>query len=62
MQKIEQLIEAAASNDLMKMAKLISDGIDINRTNSHGITPLMQAAIGGHIAAVEMLIDRKSVV
>ena len=44
---LTQLIEAARNNNLFKLVVLINDSVEVNQVNSHGITPLIQAANSG---------------
>ncbi|RTL00746.1 MAG: ankyrin repeat domain-containing protein, partial [Proteobacteria bacterium] len=57
MQTIDALIEAARTNNLLKLLTLINECVDINQVNSSGTTPLIQATSSGHYAAVEILIQ-----
>ncbi|TXI97859.1 MAG: ankyrin repeat domain-containing protein, partial [Neisseriales bacterium] len=57
MQIIDQLIEAARNNNLFKLVSLINDGVEVNQVNSHGISPLIQAASSGNWSAVEILLQ-----
>ena len=57
MQIIDQLIEAARNNNLFKLVSLINDGVELNQVNSHGISPLIQAASSGNWCAVEILLQ-----
>ncbi|MEO1617137.1 MAG: ankyrin repeat domain-containing protein [Planctomycetota bacterium] len=54
---ITPLMQAARSNDIGKLEKLIADGADVDETSRFGWTPLMFAALKGHKKAVSMLLE-----
>ena len=47
---------ACRAGDLERVRQLIQDGQDVNRGNSYGTTPLMEAAFNGHDQIVHELI------
>ncbi len=56
----EQLINAAANNQLEELQKLLKAGADINAKNKWGQTPLIMAVRNGHVTIVEALIAAKA--
>ncbi len=55
-QSAELLCIAGFMSGLDRMARLIENGADVNTAGPTGLTPLIQAAKRGSVAAVEMLI------
>ncbi|MBR1363431.1 oligosaccharide flippase family protein [Bradyrhizobium ottawaense] len=53
-----QLIDAARDGDLVMMETLLARGIDINATNSLGVTPLIAATASLQGPAVKLLLSR----
>jgi ankyrin repeat protein len=43
------LLEAAEDGDMDAIKRLVTNGADVNRGGKYNITPLMYAAIGGHV-------------
>jgi ankyrin repeat protein len=52
------LNRASSKGDLSAVKKLISDGADVNATDSSGRTALVEAAWGGHNDVVKYLIEK----
>uniref|UniRef100_UPI002FD4E026 ankyrin repeat domain-containing protein n=1 Tax=Wolbachia endosymbiont of Pentidionis agamae TaxID=3110435 RepID=UPI002FD4E026 len=52
----KQLFEAIQDNDSTLMNTLIKEGANVNAKDENGLTPLHQAARGGHTAVVEILL------
>lgn len=52
------LNRASSKGDLSAVKKLISDGADVNATDSSGRTALVEAAWGGHTEVVKYLIEK----
>ena len=52
----EQLIEAAKSGDVGRVAQALAAGADVDSRDATGATALMIAAHGGHLGAVRALI------
>lgn len=48
-----RLIEAASSGDLITLAELLDKGVNPNRGFRDGHTPLMAAAMSGHVAIAD---------
>ncbi len=58
----DELLEAAASGDTNRLGALIDQGADVNvrdrrKGSSYGFTPLMWAAMEGHLTAVRRLLE-----
>jgi ankyrin repeat protein len=52
----EQLLTAAREGNLQTLQSLLSEGVDVNSTNSDGITALMIASELGHTEIVRTLV------
>jgi ankyrin repeat protein len=52
------LNRASSKGDLINVKKLVSDGADVNTTDSSGRTALVEAAWGGHNDIVKYLIEK----
>lgn len=52
----EALIKAAARGDAAKVKELLRDAARPNAADQNGVTPLLGAALGGHLTTVEALI------
>jgi hypothetical protein len=51
-----QLVEAAAANNVTEIAALLAAGVDVDSVDTFGITPLMHAAAEGRLEAVCLLL------
>jgi len=57
--KIEEFLLAASSGDNKKIEKFLADGVDVNSFGQKdGVTALWNAAKGGHLETVELLISK----
>lgn len=54
----EALLPVAKSGDIKQVKKLIARGVDPNRADPLGVTPLMQAAEAGHLNIVRHLVGK----
>ena len=52
------LNEAAANNDVERIAALMAEGADVNARGGHGITPLCSAARAGALDAIAALVAK----
>ena len=55
------LLAAASSGDVYKLAKLLTQGVDLNEIGCEGQTSLWLAAQGGHVQAVQILLREGNV-
>lgn len=55
--KIDLLVEACLNHDIYGVDFLIEKGVDINRANEEGTTPLIAACYAGNITIVERLVE-----
>jgi ankyrin repeat protein len=51
-----ELLIATMGRDWQKIAPLLAAGADVNAADENGLTPLMAAAIAGHVPTIEALI------
>ena len=54
---IDAFVEACEFNDVKKVRRIISEGVDINGGNRHSETGLMRAMSHGHMKIVELLLS-----
>lgn len=52
------LLDAAQSGDLRGVTKALGQGANVNAKNRYSSTPLILAALGGHVDIVKLLVDR----
>lgn len=58
--KVKAVVTAAQTGDSSQFNKLIKDkSIDLNAQDEEGMTPLMSAALGGHVGIVKQLLSKK---
>ncbi len=55
--KKKQLFKAIADNNITKITKLLSEGVDVNVKNRYRQTPLIAAAPHGSLAVIKLLIS-----
>lgn len=53
----DALIKASKNGDLSKVRQLFTEGAQANVKNRLGVTPLLAAAMGGHTAIVQVLVE-----
>ncbi len=53
----DALIKASKNGDLSKVRQLFTEGAQANVKNRMGVTPLLAAAMGGHTAIVQVLVE-----
>ncbi len=53
----DALIKASKNGDFSKVRQLFTEGAQANVKNRLGVTPLLAAAMGGHTAIVQMLVE-----
>ena len=53
---------AARDGDVQRMRALLRAGVDVDAGSANGITPLMEAAIQGHLAATRLLLNHGAAV
>ncbi len=53
----DALIKASKNGDISKVRQLFTEGAQANAKNRLGVTPLLAAAMGGHVAIVQMLVE-----
>ncbi|MGZ3519310.1 MAG: ankyrin repeat domain-containing protein [Vulcanimicrobiaceae bacterium] len=56
--RIAYLVAAAYTGDIDKVKSLIADGADVNGSNERFVTPLISAASGCQLSAVQFLLSR----
>jgi outer membrane protein assembly factor BamB len=56
----EQLLEAARTGDVARIAAALDKGADVNAKARYDVTPLIFAATNGHVEAVRLLLSRKA--
>ena len=54
------LVDACQKNDLHTVKFLIDNGIDVNKIEVHGWTPLHLACLKGHLEMAKLLLKRKA--
>ncbi|KAI9779785.1 MAG: hypothetical protein M1816_003349, partial [Peltula sp. TS41687] len=59
--KIAQLYNASKEGNAEIVQQLVTEGVDFDRKNIRGVTPLWQAASNGHDAVVQTLLETKAV-
>src|SRR5687768_12414696 len=52
------LLDAAQRGDLGSVTKALAQGANVNAKNRYSSTPLILAAMGGHVDIVKLLVDR----
>jgi len=56
----DQLQDAAMTGNIPALKSYLAKGWDINMRGMHGMTPLMEAARGGHIRTCQFMIEQGS--
>ena len=51
-----RLLEAARSGDVRRVRSLLGKGLDVDVADEDGVTPLIFAAMSGHVAVVSELL------
>jgi len=54
------LVDAAYRDDVKTASSLVHSGVDANKPNRYGVTPLSQACTNGDIALVKLLLEAKA--
>eukprot|EP00927_Polykrikos_kofoidii_P011257 TRINITY_DN14762_c0_g1_i1.p1 TRINITY_DN14762_c0_g1~~TRINITY_DN14762_c0_g1_i1.p1 ORF type:complete len:579 (+),score=146.94 TRINITY_DN14762_c0_g1_i1:111-1739(+) len=55
-----ECLECAFDGDTDEVSKLLQKGADMNAVDGRGCTPLAEAAVGGHVETVRVLLDWKA--